>query len=217
MGRIQNGFAIVSQHLNGHFKKCLSIKLQQSNSSTLLAGSRKAKVKSAEFWMSCEQTFSTLLPVLSVVHMEWNSELAYNCSGIGACILIRIDWRDFMNKRLSFIGGFVLAAALIGAISYSSRPDKTLSGSTHQKPRTLTVALSGKADVVGSDSTALQKAADMLRAGDILEIGPGTYQMNNSLLIPSGVTVRGVPGQTILQKSPGVESLLTEDGDYGES
>jgi parallel beta-helix repeat protein len=122
-----------------------------------------------------------------------------------------------MNKRLSFMSGFVLAAALIGVVSYSSRPDKTVSGLTHQKPRTVTVALSGKADVVGSDSTALQKAADMLRAGDILEIGSGTYQMNNSLLIPSGVTVRGVPGQTILRKSPGVESPLSEDGDYGET
>ena len=122
-----------------------------------------------------------------------------------------------MNKRLSFIGGFVLAAALIGVVSYSSRPDKTVSGLTHQKPRTVTVALSGKADVVGSDSTALQKAADMLRAGDILEVGSGTYQMNSSLLIPSGVTVRGVPGQTILRKSPSVESPLSEDGDYGET
>src|SRR5947209_18847570 len=122
MGRIQNGFAIVSQHLNGHFKKCLSIKLQQSNSSTLLAGSRKAKVKSAEFWMSCEQTFSTLLPVLSVVHMEWNSELASNCSGIGACILIRIDWRDFMNKRLPFLGALFLSAELLAAISSPSAP-----------------------------------------------------------------------------------------------
>ncbi len=41
--------------------------------------------------------------------------------------------------------------------------------------------------------------------------------MDNSLFIPSGVTVRGTPGQTILRKSPGVESRLVEDGDYGES
>lgn len=115
------------------------------------------------------------------------------------------------------MGGIVLAIAVIGVVSYSSRFDKTLFGSGDHKPRTVTVALSGKADVVGSDSAALQKAADMLRPGDILEIGPGTYQMNNSLLIPSGVTVRGVPGQSILRKSAGVESVLTEDGDYGES
>ncbi|HVN79927.1 MAG TPA: hypothetical protein VMW38_13085, partial [Terriglobia bacterium] len=84
-------------------------------------------------------------------------------------------------------------------------------------PRTITVAQSGTADVVGADNVALQNAADRLRPGDTLEIGPGTYEMNNSLFVPSGVTVRGVQGQTILKKSPGVESPLSDDGDYGES
>jgi hypothetical protein len=83
--------------------------------------------------------------------------------------------------------------------------------------RTVTIAQSGTADVVGNDSAALQKAAGLLRPGDTLSIGPGTYEMNNSLFVPSGVTVRGVAGQTILRKSRGVESLLAEDGDYGES
>jgi hypothetical protein len=41
--------------------------------------------------------------------------------------------------------------------------------------------------------------------------------MINSLFVPSGVTVRGTPGKTILRKSAGVESPLAEDGDYGES
>lgn len=84
-------------------------------------------------------------------------------------------------------------------------------------PRVITVAQSGTADVVGSDDAALQKAADQLRPGDTLEVGPGTYLMNNSLLVPSGATVRGVEGQTILKKSAGVEGFLSEDGDYGES
>src|SRR6185437_13768705 len=88
---------------------------------------------------------------------------------------------------------------------------------TNPTVRTVTVAQSGSADVVGSDSAALQKAADMLRPGDTLAIGPGTYQMDASLLIPSGVTVRGTAGKTILMKSRGVESPLAEDGDYGES
>ncbi len=41
--------------------------------------------------------------------------------------------------------------------------------------------------------------------------------MNDSLLIPSEVTVRGVHGKTILRKSAGVESALADDGDYGET
>jgi hypothetical protein len=83
--------------------------------------------------------------------------------------------------------------------------------------RIVRVAQSGPADVLGNDSAALQRATAMLRPGDALEIGPGTWQMDNSLLVPSGVTVRGTPHQTILLKSRGVESALTEDGDYGES
>src|SRR6266542_7138599 len=82
-----------------------------------------------------------------------------------------------------------------------------------ESPRTIMVAQSGHADVIGNDSTALQRAADLLRPGDTLSIGPGTYQMDNSLLVPSGATVRGAAGQTILRKSRGVESALAEDGD----
>jgi hypothetical protein len=83
--------------------------------------------------------------------------------------------------------------------------------------RVITVAQSGTADVVGSDNVALQKAAALLRPGDTLSIGAGTYEMHNSVFVPSNVTVRGVAGQTILKKSAGVESALAEDGDYGES
>lgn len=84
-------------------------------------------------------------------------------------------------------------------------------------PRTITVAQEGDADVVGSDNIALQKAADMLKPGDTLLIGAGTYKMENGLYLPSGVTVRGVAGKTILMKGAGVESALLEDGDFDET
>ena len=83
--------------------------------------------------------------------------------------------------------------------------------------RIVTIAQSGPADVVGSDSESLQKAANLLRPGDVLSIGAGTYAMENSLFVPSGVTVRGVPGKTILRKARGVESPLTDDADYGDT
>jgi len=84
-------------------------------------------------------------------------------------------------------------------------------------PRTITVAQSGEADVLGSDDRALQKAADMLRPGDTLSIGPGTYLMENSLFIRvPDVVVRGAPERkTILAKGAGVKSLLTDDAGYG--
>jgi parallel beta-helix repeat protein len=86
-----------------------------------------------------------------------------------------------------------------------------------QRPRLVSVAQSGSADVIGNDNIALQKAADLLRPGDTLAIGAGTYTMENSLFVASGVTVRGIPGKTILRKNYGVASPLVEDGDYGET
>lgn len=83
--------------------------------------------------------------------------------------------------------------------------------------RTITVAQSGRADVAGRDSTALQKAANLLKPGDTLSVGAGTWDMQNSLFVPSNVTVSGVPGKTVLRKSRGVETALIEDGDYGET
>lgn len=84
-------------------------------------------------------------------------------------------------------------------------------------PRVVTVAQSGSADVIGTGSEALHKAASLLRPGDTLSVGPGTYEMENSLFVPSHVTVKGTAGQTILRKSRGVESPLVEDGDYGDA
>lgn len=104
-----------------------------------------------------------------------------------------------MQTTLCFLAALALAGVLAGS------------------PRIVTVAQSGAADVVGNDNVALQKAAQMLKPGDTLQIGPGTYEMHNSLFVPSGVTVRGTAGKTILMKSRGVESALTDDGDYGEN
>src|SRR5450755_3375370 len=118
-----------------------------------------------------------------------------------------------MNRRLPTLTILAVAACFLANVSCNS---PSVAGSTLAN-RTITVAQSGNADVIGSDSASLQKAADMLRSGDTLVIGPGTYQMDASLLIPSNVTVRGTAGKTILLKSRGVESALTEDADYGES
>ncbi len=101
-----------------------------------------------------------------------------------------------------------LAAAVVWVGTFGCAPGET-------GPRTITVAQSGKADVVGSDNVALQKAAGMLKPGDTLVIGPGVYTMNNGFYVPSGVTVRGTAGKTILKKSDGVESPLKVDAGYG--
>jgi parallel beta-helix repeat protein len=114
------------------------------------------------------------------------------------------------SRRVSVLFAVALASCAVSCSKHSS----SVSASS---PRTLTVAQSGTADVVGADSAALQRAVNMLHRGDTLSVGAGTYQMDNSLFVPSGVTIKGVHGQTILKKSAGVESPLTEDGDFGES
>src|ERR1700693_6404310 len=132
---------------------------------------------------------------------------------------MKISDNDRMNRCLAVLPLIALCvmanAFLVTNVSCTSR---SVAGSTIPN-RTITVAQSGNAGdaltVIGSDSASLQEAADMLHPGDTLVIGPGTYQMDASLLIPSNVTVRGTAGKTILLKSAGVESGLTEDADFG--
>jgi len=120
-----------------------------------------------------------------------------------------------MRMPASFPTSLIVVLPLLVAAACGRGPDiSTLFREV--SPRTITVAREGEADVLGSDNTALQKAADMLSPGDTLVIGPGTYLMENSLYIPSGVVVLGTPEKTILRKSPGVESFLIDGGDYGE-
>ncbi|MFC1544883.1 right-handed parallel beta-helix repeat-containing protein [Gemmatimonadota bacterium] len=120
-----------------------------------------------------------------------------------------------MMKHLlkTVTAGFSLLALVLGTGCSQHSP----SGNQSQ-PRTVTVAQQGNADVTGSDNVAIQRAADMLGPGDTLEIGPGEYLLHNSVIIPvSGVTVRGVPGETILKKARAVLSMIVEGGDWGES
>jgi len=74
------------------------------------------------------------------------------------------------------------------------------------------------ADILGTDNRALQAAVDYLGAlgGGTVEIGEGEYFMRDSLHLRSFVTVRGVPGKTVLRKAKGTTSALALDGDYGE-
>ena len=124
----------------------------------------------------------------------------------------------------------LLLAACLGAIGPVSlldaaepidpSPFRQLPGKMHgsmtDRPR-ITV---GQRDttLIGTDNQALQAAVDYIAAlgGGIVEIGPGTYTMRDSLHLRPHVTVRGTPGKTILRKAPGATSSLALDGDYGE-
>jgi len=73
-------------------------------------------------------------------------------------------------------------------------------------------------DVVGSTNRALQLAADALSAsgGGTLEIGPGTYVMDDALRLTSNVRVVGSGNDCVLKKCDGPVSPLVVDADYGQ-
>ncbi len=72
-------------------------------------------------------------------------------------------------------------------------------------------------DIVGRDHRALQAAVDYVAGlgGGVVEVGPGVYQMGDSLHLRGRVAVVG-EGGTVLRKGDGFESRLAMDGDYGE-
>jgi len=101
----------------------------------------------------------------------------------------------------------ILAATLL--------PHAALSQET---PMLVTVGPSN-ADIIGTDNVAIQKAVDRVAAagGGTVLVKAGTYTLQNSVRLASGITLRGEgPDKTILKKAAAVRSKLRLDADYGE-
>jgi len=88
---------------------------------------------------------------------------------------------------------------------------------TMRKCVSVTVGLKD-ADIIGSDNRALQAAVDYVAGlgGGVVNIGPGTYLMKDSLHLRSNVTLIGQGDATVLRKCDGAKSALATDGDYGQ-
>jgi hypothetical protein len=73
-------------------------------------------------------------------------------------------------------------------------------------------------DVGGRDNRVLQGAVDYVASlgGGTVEVGPGVYEMRDSLHLRNNVTVRGSGPETILRQAGGTTAKLVLDGDYGE-
>lgn len=82
---------------------------------------------------------------------------------------------------------------------------------------TITVGVENAA-IVGSDNHALQATVDYVSGlgGGTVYIGPGVYQMEDSLHLRSNVKVIGTGEDTVLRKGSGHSYPLVTDGDYGE-
>jgi polygalacturonase len=100
-------------------------------------------------------------------------------------------------------------------------------GDAQQLPRAMHVKMAERptirvsmreGDISGADNRALQAAVDYVDrlGGGTVEIGPGEYDMHDSLHLRSHVTVRGTLGKTILRKTKAAVSPLKLDGDFGE-
>src|SRR5512133_1727048 len=120
----------------------------------------------------------------------------------------------------NFLHVLCLLPLLVPPMLFAGAPPGQVPNAMHlpiQEPVLLTVGQQD-ADIVGRDNRALQAAVDYVAGfgGGIVEIGPGEFLMRDSLHLRGKVTVRGVPGKTILRKAPAVSAPLALDGDYGE-
>lgn len=124
-------------------------------------------------------------------------------------------------RTAAVIFGIAMIAATVSGDDRGPGPDEqqlpfAMHSEMSERP-TITVGQSG-AELVGNDNRALQAAVDYVAGlgGGIVAIGEGEYLMHDSLHLRSEVTVRGVPGKTILRKAKAAVSPLVLDGDFGE-
>jgi parallel beta-helix repeat protein len=127
-----------------------------------------------------------------------------------------VGWKEVLEMAGFFkFGGsiFVLTILVISSVISSVEAGDPAMG----KGISITVGLKD-ADIIGSDNRALQAAVDYVAGlgGGTVEIGAGTYLMNDSLHLRSNVNLIGQGEATVLRKSDGVSSLLATDGDYGQ-
>ncbi len=79
-------------------------------------------------------------------------------------------------------------------------PNGAMSG--WSAPETFTVATSGTVMVNGNPAANLQSAVAAALAGDVIELGAGTFHVSSTVRVPAGVTLRGAgAGRTTLDTS----------------
>lgn len=91
---------------------------------------------------------------------------------------------------------------------------------TRSLPQGLTLTVGPGGDLEGNDDRILQAGIDYLaRLGGpgVLQILPGDYQMENSLFLRGGITLRGTANETTLHKPPSHTTPITRESDWYEN
>src|SRR5262245_40018289 len=114
-----------------------------------------------------------------------------------------------MGLNLSICSVDVIASDDFAPPPEERQMPRRMHSAMKERPK-VTVGQSGQVDMIGKDERILQAAVDFVAAlgGGTVEIGPGTYQMRDSLHLRPHVTVRGIKGQTLLRKADAVGSPL---------
>ena len=113
-----------------------------------------------------------------------------------------------------------ITSVAAGVVDFSPRrSEQQLPQRMHSKMDELPSVRVGQqsGDFVGRDHRVLQAAVEYVAAlgGGTVHIGPGVYEMRDSLHLRSHVAVVGSPG-TVLKKGSSVRVPLALDGDFGE-
>jgi hypothetical protein len=93
----------------------------------------------------------------------------------------------------------------------TNRPFRT------SRPLTITIG-QDKGDLQGTDDKVIQAGIEYLHrmGGGVLQIYPGTYDMNNALYLRPNITLRGSGENTVLRKTDGVVTSILRDMDWYE-
>jgi hypothetical protein len=122
-----------------------------------------------------------------------------------------------INKHFTLIVIFILSLVLTDKIVAqedilsTNRPLRT------SRQLILTVG-QNKGDLQGKDDKIIQAGIEYLHrlGGGILQIYPGTYDMNNALYLRPNITISGSGENTVLRKTDGVVTSIIRDMDWYE-
>lgn len=121
------------------------------------------------------------------------------------------------GKYVNVILAFMLCMVIPGHMAAQEDLLSTNRPIRNSREMILTVG-QHKGDLQGNDDKIIQAGIEYLHrlGGGILQILPGTYEMNNALYLRPNITLRGSGEETVLRKTDGVVTTITRDMDWYE-